>query len=40
MNWVKFQIANWGSAFLWAYVLLGFGDVIGQALQMVSRFFS
>jgi membrane protein DedA with SNARE-associated domain len=40
MNWVKFQIANWGSAFLWAYVLLGFGDVIGQAIQMVSRFFS
>ena len=24
MNWFLFQIANWGSAFLWAYVLLKF----------------
>lgn len=26
MPWVKFQIANWGSAFLWAFVLLSPGS--------------
>ncbi|MEN9561025.1 MAG: hypothetical protein RIQ56_298 [Candidatus Parcubacteria bacterium] len=26
MNWVVFQIANWTSAVLWAWVLLVFGD--------------
>ncbi len=25
-----FQIANWSSAFLWAFVLLGFGDGLGK----------
>ena len=29
----KFQLANWSSAFLWAFVLLFFGDVISQATQ-------
>ncbi|MCB1519179.1 MAG: DedA family protein [Hyphomicrobiaceae bacterium] len=32
MDRVKFQIANWLSAFLWAFVLLKFGDAIGQAI--------
>jgi len=32
MNQVAFQIANWGSAFLWAFVLLVFGDAIGQLI--------
>jgi len=27
MPWLRFQIANWGSAFLWAYVLLAPGSV-------------
>lgn len=26
MPWLRFQIANWGSAFLWAYVLLAPGS--------------
>jgi membrane protein DedA with SNARE-associated domain len=26
MPWLKFQIANWGSAFLWAFVLLSPGS--------------
>jgi membrane protein DedA with SNARE-associated domain len=26
----SFQIANWGSAVLWAFVLMQFGDVIGR----------
>lgn len=30
-----FQIANWSSAFLWAAVLMTFGDGIGQALTLV-----
>ncbi len=29
----KFQLANWSSAFLWAFVLLAFGDVIGAAIK-------
>lgn len=32
MDRVKFQIANWTSAFLWAFVLLKFGDAIGQLI--------
>ena len=28
----KFQAANWASAFLWAFVLLVFGDGVGTAL--------
>ena len=39
MNWVKFQIANWASAFLWAFVLLVFGDILSQAFHFVSRWF-
>jgi membrane protein DedA with SNARE-associated domain len=37
MSWVKFQIANWASAFLWAFVLLVFGDIISKAIQFVGR---
>lgn len=33
MHWTKFQIANWLSAFLWAFVLLVFGDAIGQGIN-------
>lgn len=32
MDRTKFQIANWSSAFLWALVLLVFGDAIGKGL--------
>jgi membrane protein DedA with SNARE-associated domain len=32
---VKFQIANWSSAFLWAFVLLAFGDIAGQSFNWV-----
>ncbi len=32
-----FQVANWGSAFLWAFVLLMFGDVMGQALNQLRQ---
>ncbi len=32
MDKVKFQIANWLSAFLWAFVLLVFGDFIGKSV--------
>jgi membrane protein DedA with SNARE-associated domain len=39
MNWVTFQIANWASAFLWAFVLLVFGDILSQAFHFVSRWF-
>jgi membrane protein DedA with SNARE-associated domain len=30
-----FQIANWGSAFLWALVLMSLGGGLGQAVTMV-----
>lgn len=30
---LKFQIANWSSAFLWAFVLLMFGDFAGQSFN-------
>jgi membrane protein DedA with SNARE-associated domain len=39
MEWMKFQIANWSSAFLWAGVLLLFGDVAGQAIDAIRRLF-
>ena len=32
MDRTKFQIANWSSAFLWALVLLLFGDAIGTGI--------
>lgn len=35
MDRVRFQIANWASAFLWAFVLLKFGDGIGTVLGHV-----
>ena len=37
MNRLTFQIANWGSAFLWALVLLLFGDAIGRIITLVSQ---
>ncbi len=36
----RFQIANWGSAFLWAGVLLAFGDVIAKGLEYASRYWA
>ena len=39
MEWTKFQIANWSSAFLWAGVLLLFGDVVGQGIDAIWRLF-
>lgn len=35
----KFQLANWSSALLWAFVLLVFGDVISQGMQWLWHFF-
>lgn len=32
MDWWKFQLANWSSAFLWALVLMVFGGGIGEVL--------
>lgn len=32
-----FQIANWTSAFLWAAVLLVFGDALGKSWHMLMR---
>jgi membrane protein DedA with SNARE-associated domain len=34
-----FQLANWPSAFLWAAVLLVFGDQMGSAIGMVAKKF-
>ena len=31
----KFQLANWSSAFLWAFVLLFFGDVMSEAIKRI-----
>lgn len=35
----SFQLANWGSAFLWAYVLMTFGDVLSHAWQYAHRWW-
>ena len=35
----KFQLANWSSAFLWAFVLLMFGDAMGQGLNQLRQVF-
>jgi membrane protein DedA with SNARE-associated domain len=32
-----FQLANWSSAFLWAFVLLMFGDVLGHSLNQLRQ---
>ena len=34
---VSFQIANWGSAFLCAFVLMQFGDVLGKIWQAIHQ---
>ena len=39
MNRTTFQIANWSSAFLWALVLLVFGDGIGKAAAYFGKLF-
>jgi membrane protein DedA with SNARE-associated domain len=39
MNRMTFQIANWSSAFLWAFVLLVFGDAVGRIVQWLSATF-
>ena len=35
MPQLSFQIANWGSALLWAFVLMQFGDVLGKIWQVI-----
>ena len=39
MPQTTFQIANWSSAFLWAGVLLKFGDGLGLAYRWLARTF-
>lgn len=39
MNQALFQIANWSSAFLWAFVLLVFGDFVGKIVAYLSALF-
>jgi membrane protein DedA with SNARE-associated domain len=34
---LTFQIANWTSAFLWAFVLLAFGDGLAHTWTLISR---
>jgi membrane protein DedA with SNARE-associated domain len=34
---MTFQIANWTSAFLWAFVLLAFGDGVARSWALISR---
>ncbi len=36
----RFQIANWLSAFLWAFVLLAFGDFLGKIIAYFYGLFS
>ena len=33
MPWWRFQVANWSSAFLWAWVLLVLGDFTSQVIK-------
>jgi len=35
---VTFQIANWASAFLWASVLLMFGDGLAHSWKLISQY--
>jgi membrane protein DedA with SNARE-associated domain len=39
MNMTKFQIANFASAFLWAMVLLVFGDGVGRVVSYARQLF-
>jgi membrane protein DedA with SNARE-associated domain len=39
MSQTKFQIANWSSAFLWAFVLLNFGGGIGKLFAWLAERF-
>jgi membrane protein DedA with SNARE-associated domain len=39
MNKMHFQIANWGSAFLWAGTLLVFGDIISKIWNLGLRYW-
>jgi membrane protein DedA with SNARE-associated domain len=39
MPTLTFQIANWLSAALWAFVLLTFGDALGQSWHLISQKF-
>lgn len=39
MNQFLFQVANWSSAFLWAFVLLVFGDFVGKLLAFLGGYF-
>lgn len=36
---LTFQIANWSSALLWAFVLLTFGDALGQTWKVIWQKF-
>jgi membrane protein DedA with SNARE-associated domain len=35
---MTFQIANWASAFLWAFVLLAFGDGLAHTWTLINRY--
>jgi membrane protein DedA with SNARE-associated domain len=35
---MTFQIANWTSAFLWAFVLLAFGDGLAHTWTLINRY--
>ena len=37
MNRTTFQVANWSSAFLWAFVLLAFGDALTRLISAIGR---
>jgi membrane protein DedA with SNARE-associated domain len=39
MPQAKFQLANWSSAFLWAWVLLMAGDNVGQSMTWMMKKF-
>lgn len=39
MAQTTFQIANWSSAFLWAWVLLTLGDVLGKTWNALRGYF-
>jgi membrane protein DedA with SNARE-associated domain len=40
MDRVKFQVANWSSALLWAFVLLAFGDAVSRAISWVAAWLA